>query len=823
MSKTFEKLKKLRGRSREELRVRGAQALAALAERRGLSRGARLPDDRALVRSLDPAAFARAPETSADLLTHFRSRAGAQASAAFVDREATRRVLRARFGGDGSAELLRRARGIVEGQFDLLGFRSLDFGSPIDWHLEPVAGRRAPLAHWSEIDYLDSGLAGDKKIIWELNRHQHFLTLGRAYWHTGDETFAAAFAAQLSSWMDANPPKLGINWASSLEVALRSLSWLWSLQLFRDSESLTPPLFARALKFLRLHARHLETYLSTYFAPNTHLTGEALGLFYLGTLLPEFRDAARWRATGRRVLLEQLARQVRPDGVYFEQSTYYHRYTADIYTHFLLLARASSEPETNSRASLKTVEERLAALLDHLMWITRPDGTSPFFGDDDGGRLAPFDEREADDFRQTLAVGAALFSRADYKFVAVEAGESVLWLLGPRGLEEFDALPAQPPSSLARAFSDGGYYVMRDGWSPDSSYLMIDCGPHGAEALNHGHAHADALSFEMAARGRTLVVDPGTYTYTGDAEARDRFRSSPAHNTLVVDGESSSVPAEPFRWRHVARARTRAWVAHARFDYFEGEHDGYRRLAPPVTVSRGVLFLKNDYWIVRDRADCERGSRHACEVRFQLAPGVAPSVGAGGRGEEGAASLGASAGGAGAEVFAFGAKGEWCEEAGWVSRSYGAREKAARLVFAAEAEGAAEFYTFFLPRSAASGAEAARVRRLEATGGHLFEISAGGAGRACDVLLASAGVYAESGRFASDFELSWARFSPGGQSLEELVLVNGRRFSLYGHEIVRLANRTAHVHARRDGDRLLVETPAGRSSVSLSELLAFSR
>ncbi|HLL74671.1 MAG TPA: hypothetical protein VK421_05355, partial [Pyrinomonadaceae bacterium] len=109
------------------------------------------------------------------------------------------------------------------------------------------------------------------------------------------------------------------------------------------------------------------------------------------------------------------------------------------------------------------------------------------------------------------------------------------------------------------------------------------------------------------------------------------------------------------------------------------------------------------------------------------------------------------------------------------------------------------------------------VRRLEATGGHLFEIA--GAGRPhYDVLLAAAGAYAESGRFASDFEWSWARFSRDGQTLEELVLVNGRRFSLYGREIVRLANRTAHVHARRDGGRLLVETPAGRKSVGLGEL-----
>src|SRR6185295_19288358 len=191
--------------------------------------------------------------------------------------------------------------------------------------------------------------------------------LGQAYWLTGNEKYATVFVSHLSSWMDQNPPKIGINWASSLEVALRSISWLWAFYYFKNSPALDSQTFARAIKFLYLNARHLETYLSTYFSPNTHLTGEALGLFYLGTLLPEFKEAARWRAKGQEILVQQLARQVKPDGVYFEQSSYYHRYTADFYTHLLVLSRRSGradETELNGN-----VEDKLKTLLDHLMYI----------------------------------------------------------------------------------------------------------------------------------------------------------------------------------------------------------------------------------------------------------------------------------------------------------------------------------------------------------------------------------------------------------------------------------------------------------------------
>ncbi len=72
------------------------------------------------------------------------------------------------------ARLIEFAAGI----FDLLGFRNLSFGQPIDWHLEPVAGKRAPLRALEPVGFSRSTVAGDKKITWELNRHQYFARLG---------------------------------------------------------------------------------------------------------------------------------------------------------------------------------------------------------------------------------------------------------------------------------------------------------------------------------------------------------------------------------------------------------------------------------------------------------------------------------------------------------------------------------------------------------------------------------------------------------------------------------------------------------------------
>jgi hypothetical protein len=785
----IELLQKLRGRSGEELRVRAVQALNAYGERRGWAEQARVPGDAAFFKLLDPAPFGGAPASAERLLAHFRGRESPHFFAAFDKPASSAAELRRRFGGAAEERTVARARRVVEGHFDLLGLHDLSFGDPIDWQFEPVARKRAPSVHWSRVDFLNAAVAGDKKITWELNRHQYFMTLGRAYWYTRDELYARTFASHLDSWMNANPPKVGINWASSLEVSFRAMSWLWALHFFRESEALPPALFLRALKFLYVHARHLETYLSTYFSPNTHLTGEALGLFYLGTLLPEFKLARRWRETGLRVLLAQLDRHVRPDGVYFEQSSYYHRYTADFYTHLYILGRANGESFAGGK-----LEAKLRQLLDHLMYITRPDGTTPFVGDDDGGRLVMLDERPANDFRAALATGAALFDRGDYKYVAGGAAEETLWLLGTRGLAAFDQLTPQPPACASRAFPAGGYYVMRDGWTREANYLLLDCGPHGA--LNYGHAHADALAFDLAARGRTLLVDPGTYTYTGSAELRSHFRSAAAHNTLTVGGESSSVPAGPFTWRHVARAKTHDWLSHPRFDFFAGSHDGYERLTPPATHTRRVLFIKGDYWIVADGV--ATAGAHPCRLHFQFAPGTAPVI------DARAGCVREATGDApGLDLFVFAPGGAWGCEQGWVSECYGARVAAPACVFAAASQDPQEFATFLLPR--AQGAAAAIVRELEAVGGRAFEVHIEGVR---DVVLKRVAQVVETLRLVSDFEWTWARFAGDAEVPEELVLIGGHRLSLDGTEVIRSEARIGYLVLRWMGGALSVDTDA---------------
>lgn len=701
-------LGRLRGRSIAELRERATQWISAELEYRGLSSMVGEPTNHQLRSALDPDLLRGSPAIAEPLHTHFSHRSVPRFFDGVRDGSSAAELRTALWDAERTA-LIEKADRIMAGRYDLLGHAGLSFGDPIDWHLDPVSGRRAPRAHWSRIPYLDVSVVGDHKVTWELNRHQHFMVLGRAFQVSGREEYAVEFGKQLGSWMDANPPKAGVNWASSLEVAYRAIAWLWALELFRGAESLTPELLLRAVKYLHQHGRHLERYLSWYFSPNTHLTGEALGLFYLGVLLPELRRAGRWRALGWRILERELPKQVHEDGVYFEHASYYHRYTVDIYLHAVLLARLNGLDVPDAMLV------RLALAVDHLADLTRPDGTIPFIGDDDGGTLVSLEERTLADVRASLSVAAVVLDRPEYAVVAGGATAESLWLLGPRDAARLRAeATGDEPRHLSRLYREGGYAVMRDRWGPGANHVVVDAGPLGA--MNCGHAHSDALSFELSAFGCPVLVDPGTFTYTGAPAERDAFRHSGAHNTVTVDGASASVPAGAFTWRAAANATVERWWTGGTVDYFAGRHDGFLRLPSPVVHRRQVLFVRSGYWAIVDTLLSEETAAYEAVVHFHAAIGSRLTALDAAR-----ARLQPPCADPTARLL-FSVVGDvtsvrWGED--WVSPAYGTKSLAPSIRVVSQGAGRRDIVTLLVPEI---GDAAAAVREVPASGGRAVEI-----------------------------------------------------------------------------------------------------
>lgn len=577
--------RKLRGMDGPELRFRTRTAIRTRVDRARVTLGAPgWKRERLRLRADVVPADARAALERADwmaahrLLARHFVRRPVRFPLAPVDVPAIASRVRAAFPGADTAPADR----ILAGRYDVLGYRDLAPGEPPDWHRDPVHGRGAPRAFWDAVPYLDPG-CGDHKITWELNRHQHFLALGRAHALTGDRRYYAVFVRHLSDWIAHNPPLLGTNWASMLELAFRSLSWIWGLHFFADaaSDDDAQPWVVDLLLALDRQLHHVEQNLSRYFSPNTHLTGEALALYVAGRALPEL-DAAEHRATvGGDVLIEEGVRQVLPDGGHAELSTHYHRYSTDFYLLALQIARLTND----GRAA--DFEEAARRQARYLRVIADDRGQLPLIGDDDGGQLFPICRRPPADVRDTLATAAVLLS--DPGLAAGPVPEEALWRCGS-GTPVDPGFVAAPVGSMLLA--DSGYAVSR---TPRGDHLVFDVGRHGY--LNGGHAHADALGVVLTVAGRPLLVDPGTATYTMDPVLRDRFRSAAMHNTVLVNGRSPSAPDGPFRWRSRTDARCTRWQVSPEGDEFEAEHRGFA----PLVHTRRVTAMHGRGWIIEDR------------------------------------------------------------------------------------------------------------------------------------------------------------------------------------------------------------------------------
>jgi hypothetical protein len=590
-------------------------------------------------------------------------------------------------------EIIERAERICRHRFDLLGYEDIDYGPEIDWHADGVHGKRAPRRPWFKVPYLDFAQVGDHKIIWELNRHQHLVTLAKAYRLTEEERYARELFSQWYHWRRQNPPGIGINWASSLEVAFRSLSWIWVRHLL-DGCPIVPQRFPIDLgRAMMSNGRHIERFLSTYFSPNTHLLGEGVALFFIGALCPGLPLAHRWRARGWQIVLNQAHRQVLADGMHFEQSVYYHVYALDFFLHSRILADVNRIP-------VPAAFDRVIEKMLEVVAVLRAAGPLPQLGDDDGGRV--FDPRRncVEHLVDPLATGAVLFNRSDFKAVAEEIREETVWLLGAENVKQFDVIPARKRQAESLALESSGLYVMVTS-KPVGQRVVIDAGPQGAGRAGHGHA--DALSMQLAVNGQELLVDQGTLTYVGCGEERDRFRGTSAHNTVVVDGFNQAEPSGPFGWQRLPNMKVHWWRSGTNLDVLDASHDGYCRFKHGVRHRRFVVYAKPHFWLVRDLLEGE--GCHQIDLHWHFAGGEMSIIPGGFKFFS-----------QGQALLVFFATTRACTEEiqqGWRSPVYGSRESCPVLRIGTQSMLPVEFVTVLAP-VARAGACAGLLRPFQA-------------------------------------------------------------------------------------------------------------
>jgi hypothetical protein len=515
------------------------------------------------------------------------------------------------------ARLVRTADAALAGRFPFFDRERDDLSSDPDWFLDPRTDLRAPSAAYAfDIDYRDVRRVGTIKYIWEPSRHYQLTVLAAAYFLTSEVRYAEFAAAQLRSWWRHNPFLSGVHWTSGIELGVRLLSWVWVRRLL-DGWTGVAALFEANPDFLRQlhhHQEYLARLRSHGSSANNHIIAEAAGQFAACCAFPCFAETPAWREDAAATLRREADLQTFESGLNRELASSYHVFVLE------LLLAAAVEGEAAGCPLGAGIWHRICAMIDALAAIVDVRGRPPRQGDGDHGRGPLLDHPDADPCASLLATGAALFGACDWWPIRGATDlRTLLW----RRLVTGPTHAGPRPTTLCNRFADAGMVLLRDRpHREDEIWCRCDHGPHGFLSIA-AHAHADALSIELRCGGVEVLVDPGTYTYQGEAAWRSYFRSTIGHNCLELAGQDQSVAGGPFMWIRSAAATE---VATSGLDggpeaVWRAAHDGYQRLSPGARHERTVTLDRATRRLVVEDAVASSG-RQDCRLAFHVGPEV---------------------------------------------------------------------------------------------------------------------------------------------------------------------------------------------------------
>jgi Heparinase II/III-like protein/Heparinase II/III N-terminus len=479
---------------------------------------------------------------------------------------------------------------------------------PIDWHRDLRSGFRWDPKVWCKSIRYGQAPGVDVKWPWELGRLQHLPLLALRAIATREEAsarpYARALRNQVLDFIASNPPGYGVQWACTMDVAIRAANMLLAVDLLRSTAfPLDEAAEAIVARSALEHGRHILTHVE--WDPRlrgNHYLCNLAGLAFCATYLPAAAETDAWLAYAAANLMREAEGQFDAQGCNFEASTSYHRLSTEALIYgAAALSRVASERWTkiaaNAHPALADVRGwspalsasvkpwaagipeillgRIAGAAEVTARLITENGHVPQIGDNDSGRFMKLEpvlvangEREdVLDHRHLLAAAGGLLGRGDLLASAAPfaVDASVVAALAGRSRSAATAASARPKFS---ALPGLGIYV----WRRPLFTLFLRCGPNGQNGRG-GHAHNDQMSIELWVRGQPVFVDPGTYVYTPAPERRNEFRATAAHNTLAIEGREQNrfVPGSLFALQDDARSV----IIAADENQFEGEHYGF--------------------------------------------------------------------------------------------------------------------------------------------------------------------------------------------------------------------------------------------------------
>lgn len=514
-------------------------------------------------------------------------------------------------------KLLAAADGLMDGDWEVLGVPRDDMVAP-DWFYDPVTGKSASADQYAfSINHRSESQTGNIKQIWEISRLHHLTLLAAAWFVSREDRYADRVADQLRSWWRSNPFLTGVHWTSGIEVGIRLMSLVWIRRLLNDWPPVSE-LFERddlAVAQIHWHQQYLAAFRSRGSSANNHVIAEAAGLLVASCAFGWFAESARWRQDAARLLERELLANTFPSGVNRELASEYQYFVAELVLVAAIEAQAAGCPLG------EPAWQRLAATVDSGLAMADETSRAPRQGDGDEGRVLVLDAPASNGVPSLAALAAATLGPLDWWPPATGdvrssiVGSFVSALPGGAGRGP-EGRPAQRPWR----FPDAGLTILRTA-EDDTPEIWCRCdgGPHGFLSIA-AHAHADALSVEVRYGGVDVLADPGTYCYHGEPAWRSYFRSTIAHNTVEVGGQSQSKEGGPFLWvRHADASELDVRDVGDAVEW-TAEHGGYSSLRPPAKHRRCVRLDRAARGI--DIVDEIDGGQHEIRLAFHFGPQI---------------------------------------------------------------------------------------------------------------------------------------------------------------------------------------------------------
>jgi hypothetical protein len=323
------------------------------------------------------------------------------------------------------------------------------------------------------------------------------------------------------------------------------------------------------------------------------------------------------------------------------------------------------------------------------------------------------------------------------------------------------------------------------------------------------------LSLTLFSGGRDILIDPGTSVYNGAPEWRNFFRSTRAHNTVVVDGHSQSQPGGSFSWKRKAKTRVLKNISLPEFEYVDGEHDGYAALPKDIGHRRRVIYIRPNYWIVLD--DLRGRGEHNFDFLYHFATDVELFI----FGDEpkGDVECRARIEDTGLQMFMYASAplradaicGQVGPIQGWASRRYGERHPSPVLRASMRGRAPVSMMTFLMPGTAST-----QSRRFNGNSNQAIAavIRNGEYDDIAVMCMQEGDLHFNDCVMRGEF--FWMRLHNG--NLQRLVAVNAQSFSYAGETVVESRQSIPYVQAYFWEDGIVIERGEREGKVYVRDL-----